>query len=186
MWAPEGGDGGGGGTPTAGGGPPTGNSQNQGGPVVPINPYPCGVDPTTGEPLPCTGFPWWRITGGIPPALATIYVTSWGQTPRNPPDVPRGGQGPWPFQPRWWPSTPPSTCTVYPPGSLANYVCSRAPDTPRMNSIRGCLQQSYLLGYGYLPVLSWSSPGLSFLEGLDRRLGFGEHLYCIPEGALHP
>ncbi len=92
---------------------------------------------------------------------------------------------------KWWPSTNTSSCTVYPPGSLPGRVCNLAGNSPQANSIRGCLQQFYVPSSGYFPLLSMMPtvapvPNLSFLEGLDTRVGFGEHAYCLPEGFLNP
>jgi len=102
-----------------------------------------------------------------------------GYTPTPPPSQ-------LPSSTKTWPSTGPSSCSIYPPGSLANYVCNLAPNTPVMNSIRGCLQQGYIPGFGYVPAFSLSNPNFNFLESLDLRLGFAEHAYCLPEGMLNP
>jgi hypothetical protein len=87
---------------------------------------------------------------------------------------------------KWWPSTDPSSCSVYAPGSLPGWVCSKAPSTPRMNSIRGCLQQFYISGYGYIPFATIGNPNFKSLVPVDQRVGFGEHAYCLPEGFFNP
>ncbi len=195
---PGGGGGGGGGGGNGGGGSPgsnqpwPGNSQNTRGPTgIPTLGPGCEILMSGQVWCPPIGVDWALVGISVPPA-AVVYTLATAQAPQaqvpqeaNPKQL-SGNWPPWPFQPRWWPSTDPSSCSVYAAGSLPRWVCANAGNNPRSNSIRGCLQQGYIPGYGYLPLLAWlPNANLSSLEGLDRRLGFVEHAYCIPEGVLN-
>jgi hypothetical protein len=147
-----------------------------------VNPMPgYFITPTVGNALTLFGGqlvqPLGGGGGGSPAQPTNPSSSSWVTKP--------------PIGSKWRPSTNTSSCAIYPPGSLPRSVCGSAGNSPQANSIRGCLQQFYFPGSGYLPLLSTTpavapSPNLNFLEGLDQQVGFDEDAYCLPEGFLNP
>ena len=90
----------------------------------------------------------------------------------------------------WWPSKPPGACRIYDSTGRADlgWICKHIEDTPRLNSIRGCLLQFYSNGK-YVPVLTDVASANPVLRGaaqsvswFDARYGIGEHVYCWVEG----
>jgi YD repeat-containing protein len=81
---------------------------------------------------------------------------------------------------KWTPVTN-QDCSIYPATSASRGVCSTLPNGRQLNSIRGCLQATYVPGFGYLGgyLLNPFDPGEGAAEGF-----IGAHAFCIPAGEL--
>ena len=108
-----------------------------GGPIGPINPYPCGVDPSAGEPNPCTGFHWWWFTPAAP-AIITLDTIFHANSSARAPNSNVQPTGPLTNSPFSSPITT-TSCSTYSAGGRLDlaFICSRFPNSPRFNFIRG-------------------------------------------------
>jgi RHS repeat-associated protein len=81
------------------------------------------------------------------------------------------------------PSLPPSSCSVYPPNSILQTVCSNAGNNGWANVVRACLQSFYIPGVGYVPF----NPFLPPFSNIPVPLwGFvDDHGYCFVSGLLN-
>ena len=117
-----------------------------------------------------------------------------GQSPGGgtlPPDQqqPQRPQQP-PASTKWWPSKDTSSCSIYPEGGILRSVCEGAKNGPIANSIRGCLQASYIPDFGYAPLatvsFSITVPSTAdLIRPIDVKFGLLQHAYCLPMGALY-